>query len=147
MFCSQLYSMIQLFFTQTANFKCKVEGQKFTTFFWNSDRIGPLRLYLHFSAFYNRLVALKLMILCGNQIDSNRFEKIQIGLNRLKYNTEIIFFKKSIQIIAPAKMQSHSWKEPHPIQNVIQPLSIMDLETINTQLEYNPTLANFGIFR
>ena len=43
-------------------------------------------------------------------------------------------------------MQPYSWIEPHPIQKVIKPKSKADFETIQTQLEYNPTRANFGIF-
>ena len=43
-------------------------------------------------------------------------------------------------------MQPHSWIEPHPIQKVIKPQSKADFETIQPQLEYNPTRANFGIF-
>ena len=46
-----------------------------------------------------------------------------------------------------AQIQHHSWIEPHSIQNVIQPQSKIDFDTIQAQLEYNPTLANFGIFK
>ena len=46
-----------------------------------------------------------------------------------------------------AQTQPHSWIKPHPIQNVIQPQSKIDFETIQPQLEYNPILANFGIFK
>ena len=45
-----------------------------------------------------------------------------------------------------AQIQPHSWIEPHPIQKVIQPQSEIDFETIEPQLDYNPILANFGIF-
>ena len=44
-------------------------------------------------------------------------------------------------------MQPHSWIEPHPIKKVIQPQSKTDFEKIQPQLEYNPTPANFGIFK
>ena len=36
-------------------------------------------------------------------------------------------------------MQPHSWIEPHPIQNLIQPQLKNSFETIEPQLEYNPT--------
>ena len=42
-------------------------------------------------------------------------------------------------------MQPQSWIEPHLIQKVIQPRSKTGFETIQPQLEYNPTHANFGI--
>ena len=37
-------------------------------------------------------------------------------------------------------MQPHTWKEPHPIQNVLQPQSKIAFETIQPLFEYNPTL-------
>ena len=36
-------------------------------------------------------------------------------------------------------MKPHSWIEPHPFQNLIQPRSKIGFETIEPQLEYNPT--------
>ena len=42
-----------------------------------------------------------------------------------------------------AWMQAHSWIEAHPIQKLIQAHSKSDFETIQAQLEYNPTFPNF----
>ena len=50
-------------------------------------------------------------------------------------------------ITVSVQMQPHSLIEPHPIQNVMQPQSNIGFETIQPQLEYNPILANFGIFK
>ena len=44
-----------------------------------------------------------------------------------------------------AWMQPHSWIEPHPIQNLIQPQSKNSFETIEPQLEYNPTFPRLNI--
>ena len=44
-------------------------------------------------------------------------------------------------------MQPHSWIEPHPFQKLIQPQSKTDVESIQPQLEYNPTHVNYDIFK
>ena len=36
-------------------------------------------------------------------------------------------------------MQPHPWREPHPIQTLMQPQWKADFDTIKPQLEYNPT--------